>query len=277
MKLEELRLKTRQIEQWKPFKKLPNELQSQIKKYQKYKWQVSRGVDVENLLKNFPKEMIKKIKRELCLELLMKVKLFSSLGKRVLNELCYHAKPVLFIERSYISHEGDTIDEMVFIVQGKLWAYSRSDNAKDAYLEDGDYCGEELLEWVLQFQYRRPLHLPFSTRNIQAATKVEAFSLLASDLKRVYDWAARVLQSNYRRYHKKKRHYHYNYLHIRIGGGGSDHHNMSTTSDDHDSSFHTSISDTSAHGTPRLINVDSFPDRSPRPKTPRSTIHEEEE
>ncbi|XVF10035.1 hypothetical protein REPUB_Repub07fG0149100 [Reevesia pubescens] len=214
MKLEELRLRTREIEQWKPFKTLPPQLQKEIKQYQRYRWQESRGVDVENLLKNFPKEMIKNIKRELCLELLRKVKQFSYQRERVLNELCYYAKPVFFIERSHISQEGDPIDEMLFIVQGKLRTYS-SCNKKNAYLKDGDFCGEELLEWV-EFRYHQSLHLPISNRNIQALTKVEAFSLLADDIKSVYNWAARQILFAYRR-RKQRRPCR---LHIEIAVGG---------------------------------------------------------
>lgn len=188
IKSEELRLRTREIEQWKPFKKLSNNLRKEIKQYQRYKWQESRGVEVENLLKNFPREMIMNIKRELCLELLKKVKHFSRWEKRMLHELCFYAKPVLFIKRSYVRKEGDPINEMLFIVQGKLRTYSSSGSDRTGCLKDGDFCGEELLEeWLYHHpsSLHLPLLLPTSTRNIQALTNVEAFSLLADDLLRV--------------------------------------------------------------------------------------------
>ena len=169
----------------------------------------------------------------------------------MLNELCYYAKPVLFIERSYIRKEGDPIDEMLFIVQGKLRTYSScskdSESDNTAYLGDGDFCGEELLEECLHIQYHQSLHLPISNKNIQALTRVEAFSLLAEDLKSVYDWAARQLQLAYR-HHKQ----------IKVAGG------RDKISASGNISICASTPDNSALGAQQLINV-HFSDRSPRP------------
>lgn len=257
MKLEEMRLRSREIEQWKPYKKLSPQLKQQIKQYQKYKWQESRGVDVENLLKNFPKEMIKNIKRELCLELLKKVKQFSNLGKRMLNDLCYHAKPVLFIENSYMRKEGDQIDEMLFIVQGNLMTYSSS--SKDtSRLEDGDFCGEELLQEWLYCQYQQSISLPLPTSdtNIKALSKVEAFALPADDLKNVYDWAARQLQLAFRKRkhhnHNQKKRYHHHHLHIKIDGGGGGGGGFNISASVNTSMYASSPDDAVPVGSPQL-------------------------
>ncbi|XP_022714568.1 cyclic nucleotide-gated ion channel 1-like [Durio zibethinus] len=273
LKLEELRLRNREIEQWKSFKKLPYKLQRQIKQYQRYKWQESRGVDVENLLKNFPKEIIMNIKSELFLKRLTKsfnygkVKRFNFLGDRALNELCYYAKPVLFIKRSYITKEGDPIDKMLFIVQGKLRTYSSSNKTSEsddtAYLQDGDFCGEELLEEWHPFQSR---HFPISKRNIQALTKVEAFSLSADDWKNLCIWEVRKLQF-FRRNHRRRREYDH-LLDIKIAGGVD---NISASGN---TSIDASSPDNSALETMQLINS-RLSAGSPRPEP--LAIREEEE
>lgn len=73
---EEMRLKVREIEQRMPFQKLSGNLQQQIKKYQQYVWRETKGVDVENLISNLPRDLRRNIKRELCLDLLKKVSSF---------------------------------------------------------------------------------------------------------------------------------------------------------------------------------------------------------
>ncbi|GLU24389.1 hypothetical protein SLE2022_403290 [Rubroshorea leprosula] len=196
MKLEEMRLATREINQWKPFKKLSPKLKEEVNQYQRYVWQHTRGVNVEKLLQNLPKEIKKKIKGELCLDLLNKVELFKSKGRKLLNALCFCVKPVLFIEHNHLIEEGDTVYEMLFVVEGELQVYSSSSNEK-ACLQGDDFCGKELVEWV---QDPDPLHLPVSGRSIQALTRVEAFALQARDMKHNLDAihiqaAARVISA----------------------------------------------------------------------------------
>ncbi|XLU32292.1 hypothetical protein S245_068358 [Arachis hypogaea] len=52
---------------------LPDSLRQQIRQYEQYKWQETRGVDEDNLICNLPKDLRRDIKRHLCLALLMRV------------------------------------------------------------------------------------------------------------------------------------------------------------------------------------------------------------
>jgi len=58
---------------------LPDGLKKRIRRYEQYKWQETRGVDEENLLRNLPKDLRRDIKRHLCLALLKRVSSSSSL------------------------------------------------------------------------------------------------------------------------------------------------------------------------------------------------------
>ncbi|GAY45509.1 hypothetical protein CUMW_090010 [Citrus unshiu] len=98
-----------------------------------------------------------------------------------LKKLCDVVKPVVFTARSYILQEGNPIDQMLFVLQGKLWTYtsrsiagssSNSGNLNN-HLEDGDSAGEELIAWAKAD--RDSSNLPLSTKTIQALTNVEAF------------------------------------------------------------------------------------------------------
>lgn len=110
---------------------------------------------------------------------------FERFDELLLDAICDRLKPVLYTEGSYIVREGDPIDEMLFIVRGKLRSIStdggRTGFLNLIYLEAGDFYGEELLPWALESQ-SSPFH-PISTRTISAVTEVEASALTAHDLK----------------------------------------------------------------------------------------------
>lgn len=187
----EIRQKVREIDQWQPLGKLPKKLRKEIKKRQLSKLQNTTSVDVEYVVNNLPKHLRKNIKQKLCLDLLKKVEEFGNWSDSSLEKLCDVVKPVVFAERSYILQEGNPIDQMLFVLQGKLWIYtsrsiagssSNSGNLNN-HLEDGDFSGEEFIAWAKAD--RDSSNLPISTKTIQALAKVEAFVLMADDLKQV--------------------------------------------------------------------------------------------
>ncbi|CAN8302093.1 unnamed protein product [Cochlearia groenlandica] len=228
-RLEEMRVKRRDAEQWMSHRLLPENLRKRIRRYEQYKWQETRGVNEENLLSNLPKDLRRDIKRHLCLALLMRVPMFEKMDEQLLDALCDRLQPVLYTEESYIVREGDPVDEMLFIMRGKLLTMTtnggRTGFFNSEHLGAGDFCGEELLTWALD--PNTTSNLPISTRTVRALIEVEAFALKADDLKfvasqfrrlhskqlrhtfRFYSqqwrtWAACFIQAAWRRYGKKK-------------------------------------------------------------------------
>lgn len=228
-RLEEMRVKRRDAEQWMSHRLLPSDLRDRIRRYDQYRWQETRGVDEEFLLQNLPKDLRRDIKRHLCLALLMRVPMFEKMDEQLLDAMCDRLKPVLYTEQSYIVREGDPVDEMLFIMRGKLLTATtnggRTGFFNSEYLKAGDFCGEELLTWALD--PNTSSNLPISTRTVEALSEVEAFALMADDLKfvasqfrrlhskqlrhtfRFYSqqwrtWAACFIQAAWRRYSKKK-------------------------------------------------------------------------
>ncbi|XP_027103587.1 cyclic nucleotide-gated ion channel 1 isoform X1 [Coffea arabica] len=198
LRLEEMRVKRRDAEQWMSHRLLPDSLKERIRRYEQYKWQENRGVDEENLIQNLPKDLRRDIKRHLCLALLMRVPMFEKLDEQLLDALCDRLKPVLYTEHSFIVREGDPVDEMLFIMRGKLLTVTtnggRTGFFNSDYLKAGDFCGEELLTWALD--PHSSSNLPISTRTVQALSEVEAFALIADDLK--------FVASQFRRLHSKQ-------------------------------------------------------------------------
>lgn len=155
--------------------------------------------------------------------------LFANLDERLLDAICERLKPSLCTEKTYIVREGDPVDEMLFIIRGRLESETtdggRSGFFNRSLLKQGDFCGEELLTWALD--PKAGANLPSSTRTVKALTEVEAFALTADELKfvasqfrrlhsrqvqhtfRFYSqqwrtWAACFIQAAWRRYAKRK-------------------------------------------------------------------------
>ncbi|XP_024175302.2 cyclic nucleotide-gated ion channel 1 [Rosa chinensis] len=222
-RLEKMRLKGQEIDLWMAIHSLPRELKTQIRRYQKYKWQVTRGVDVESLLHNLPRDIRRETKLHLCSSSLRKVPMLQNMDKQLLDAICDHLKPVLYIKRNFIFRKGDPFDEMLFITCGKLLTYTTANSAGADCLGKDDFYGQELLDWVLR-TYSNPgvSNLPFSTKTVQAHTDVEVFALRANDLKNVVSkfwWlfpssgleqarkprAAQALQAAWRRHKYRQR------------------------------------------------------------------------
>ncbi|KAL2336170.1 hypothetical protein Fmac_010616 [Flemingia macrophylla] len=230
VRVEEMRIKRRDAELWMSHRMLPEFLKQRIRRYEQYKWQENRGVEEEKLIGNLPKDLRRDIKRHLCLELLRKVPLFENMENQLLDALCDRLKPVLYTERSYIVREGDPVDEMLFIMRGKL-ATATTNGGRTGFfnsseIKAGDFCGEELLTWALD--PNSSSNLPISTRTVETISEVEAFALMPDDLKcvasqfrrlinskqlqhtfRFYSvqwrtWGACFIQAAWRRYRKKK-------------------------------------------------------------------------
>ncbi|KAL7003584.1 Cyclic nucleotide-gated ion channel 1 [Sarracenia purpurea var. burkii] len=155
--------------------------------------------------------------------------MFEKMDEQLLDAMCDRLKPVLYTTDSFIVREGDPVDEMLFIMRGKLLTVTtnggRTGFLNSDYLKAGDFCGEELLTWALD--PHSSSNLPISTRTVQALSEVEAFALMADDLKfvasqfrrlhskqlrhtfRFYSqqwrtWAACFIQAAWRRYCRKK-------------------------------------------------------------------------
>ncbi|KAK4268874.1 hypothetical protein QN277_022103 [Acacia crassicarpa] len=197
VRVEEMRIKRRDAERWMSHRMLPEHLRERIRRYEHYKWQENRGVDEETLICNLPKDLRRDIKRHLCLDLLKKVPMFETMDGQLLDALCDGLKPVLYTEKSAIIREGDPVDQMLFIMRGNL-ATTTTNGGRTGFfnsfvIKAGDFCGEELLTWALD--PNSSSNLPISTRTVESLSEVEAFALMANDLKHV--------ASQFRRLHNK--------------------------------------------------------------------------
>ncbi|VFQ87272.1 unnamed protein product [Cuscuta campestris] len=229
VRLEEMRIKRRDTEQWMHHRVLPQDLRERVRSYDQYKWLETKGVDEESLVQNLPSDLRRDIKRHLCMNLVRRVPLFANMEERLLDAICERLKPCLFTEKTYIVREGDPVDEMLFIIRGRLETVTtdggRSGFFNRGILKESEFCGEELLTWALD--PKAGGNLPPSTRTVTALTEVEAFALSADEVKfistqfrrihsrqvqhtfRFYSqqwrtWAAMFIQAAWRRHVRRK-------------------------------------------------------------------------
>ena len=134
------------------------------------------------------------------------------MDEELLLKICDSLKPVYYNEHTYIVREGDPIDATFFIKDGIAWTYTNS-NSEAEHLENGHYFGEELLE----LSFSKLSRLPLSPRTVKTHGRIEAFALMAEDLKNIVskNWmhvgkeklepfAAYVVQAAWRRHHENK-------------------------------------------------------------------------
>ncbi|KAI3520535.1 hypothetical protein L1887_09984 [Cichorium endivia] len=198
VRLEEWRIRRTDTEQWMRHRQLPSELRESVRRYDQYKWVATRGVDEESLLRGLPLDLRRDIKRHLCYDLVRRVPLFDQMDGRMLDAICERLKPALCTQGTCLVREGDPVNEMLFIIRGNLDSYTtnggRTGFFNSCRIGPGDFCGEELLTWALD--PRPSVIIPSSTRTVKAISEVEAFALIAEDLK--------FVASQYRRLHSKQ-------------------------------------------------------------------------
>jgi cyclic nucleotide gated channel, plant len=124
--------------------------------------------------------------------------MFENMDDQLLDAMCDRLKPMLYTGGSCITHEGDPVNEMLFIMRGTLESMTTNGGQTGFFnsnvLKGGDFCGEELLTWGLDpTSYS---NLPGSTRTVKTLSEVEAFALRAEDLK--------FVATQFRRLHSKQ-------------------------------------------------------------------------
>ena len=115
-------------------------------------------------------------------------KKFDSRTKRLIIQ------PKFYNEHCYIVKEGDPIDAVFLITEGIVWTCTNnnSDGTNSQHAEclvNGQHFGRKLLEWILtptSFDMYNVSKLPISSKTLKTHTKVEAFALMAHDLKQIW-------------------------------------------------------------------------------------------
>ncbi|XP_050259648.1 cyclic nucleotide-gated ion channel 1-like [Quercus robur] len=143
------------------------------------RYEEDEDVTVENLIPDLPLELQKEVKRHICLPLLKNLKIIkdNGLAKRtqLLHKICDSLQSIATSSR-----------------RETLLMHNNSEGANSQHAErllNGQYFGGKLLEWILtpkSDDMRNLSILPVSSKTLKTHTKVEAFALMAHDLKQIW-------------------------------------------------------------------------------------------
>nr|AND01143.1 putative cyclic nucleotide gated channel 1 [Linum usitatissimum] len=195
IRMEEMKMKWEDVDQWMTAHFIPHELKRRVRRHEEYRWRRHQGIDFHNLVRSLPKDLRRDINHNLCFSLITKVPMLEKLEERRKEELCDRLRPVLYTEGSCIIREGDPLDEMIFILRGKVRLSSGDDQlgGDEVFLNNENFYGEELLIWassshhgLLPSSSSSPTHtmrIPVSSKTCTTVTEVEAFVLSAADLR----------------------------------------------------------------------------------------------
>lgn len=196
----DMQLRRYDVEMWMKRRNLAPELRRKVRQAERYKWATSRGVNEDQLLGGLPEDLHKEIRRELALEYVKRVRIFQFMEEDVLDAILERLHQKVYIENSVIMRPKYPVDQMLFILRGKLT--SIGDDCSKEQLGEGNFCGEELLIWSLEQAAIQPgaggissKRKLFSTRSVICHTNVEAFSLKAEDLHFVVDHFSRHMRN----------------------------------------------------------------------------------
>ncbi|CAD6206716.1 unnamed protein product [Miscanthus lutarioriparius] len=178
-----MQLRFRDMEWWMRRRQLPSRLRQRVRKYERERWAAVTGDEEMEMIKDLPEGLRRDIKRYLCLELVKQVPLFHGMDDLILDNICDRLRPLVFSSGEKVIREGDPVQRMVFILQGKLRSTQPLTKGVVAtcMLGAGNFLGDELLSWCL----RRPfvVRLPASSATFECVEAVQAFCLDALDLR----------------------------------------------------------------------------------------------
>ncbi|KAI5314226.1 hypothetical protein L3X38_043402 [Prunus dulcis] len=189
--IRQLKMKDLEVQFWLSENDIPKNMKATIMQKVHKQLEQNKDVRVENILYILPLEQKRFIKRHLCWPTMKKVPMLRVMDDQVLKEIFDNLKPVSYTEDKCIIGEGEPLVKMLIITRGILLTYTTNNGARRSSggssttkcLAKGDFYGEELLTWASTFS---PLSdLPISTTFVKSLTKVEAFALMANDLKTI--------------------------------------------------------------------------------------------
>lgn len=128
--------------------------------------------------------------------------LFGEMDIKWLKVLCDRLKATIYTSGSQIVLKGDAIEEILLIVRGELTMKIIDEETPmfcSTSLQAGDFCGQELIAWAMDPNCSKAKY-PFSIKTIETRSEVEAYALMADDLKHVFSQIRHTFDINRLRY-----------------------------------------------------------------------------
>lgn len=120
----------------------------------------------------------------MCICIFFQIQKLEHWSKEWIEELCHYAKPIIYEKNDVILEIESSIDEMLFVIEGKLEIKSYLDVSKrkkiTSQIGEGSLIGEELIDWFEE--NIESSSLPISTKAIKVVKQVHAFVFVSDDI-----------------------------------------------------------------------------------------------
>eukprot|EP01063_Lacrimia_lanifica_P001762 TRINITY_DN1090_c0_g2_i1.p1 TRINITY_DN1090_c0_g2~~TRINITY_DN1090_c0_g2_i1.p1 ORF type:complete len:556 (+),score=197.60 TRINITY_DN1090_c0_g2_i1:119-1786(+) len=169
------RQKMDSINDYMKYKRIPQDLQNDVRNYYAYLWKSGKGLDKNKVLDDLPPYLKNKMSVILNSEIIKKVPLFQQCkdDTEFINEIGKCLKARVCLPNSFVVRKGEVGNEMYFIARGELNVVA--DNETVVFtLKDGGFFGEI----ALLYDTKR-------TASIVARTYCDMFVLTKEDFKKV--------------------------------------------------------------------------------------------
>ena len=123
-------------------RRVPHELNEQVRKHYEYIWARYRGLREDDLFTDLPPSVRLEIRGHLIRDLLVAVPLFHHATVSLRNALLVALKPQIYAPGSFITHEGEPGHEIYFIGRGRVAILSQAGHVSHGTMEGGDYFGD---------------------------------------------------------------------------------------------------------------------------------------
>jgi len=123
-------------------RRVPQEVNENVRGYYEYTWSRYRGANERNLLVDLPAPLRLEVLTHLAHEVLERVPLFRHCGPVLRNELLMALEPTIITPGGYAVREGEMANGIYFISRGTVEVLSDNGATSHGTLEDGDYFGD---------------------------------------------------------------------------------------------------------------------------------------
>ena len=163
------------INDYMKYKRIPQDLQQEVRKYYTYLWKSGKGLDRNKILDDLPPYLTNKMNLILNSEIIRKVPLFQQCKDDTdfIEEVVKCLKPRVCLPSTFVVRKGDQGNEMYFISRGELNVVSDEDKVVFTY-KDGGFFGEIALLYDIK-----------RTASIVARTYCDMFVLYKDDFRKV--------------------------------------------------------------------------------------------
>lgn len=163
------------INDYMKYKRIPDDLQNEVRNYYSYLWKSGKGLDKNKVLDDLPPYLKNKMNVYLNKEIITKVPLFKECAndEEFITEVVKCLKSRVCLPNSFVVRKGEMGTEMYFISRGELNVVNEDDKVVFT-LKDGGFFGEI----ALLYDTKR-------TASIVARTYCDMFILTKDDFKKV--------------------------------------------------------------------------------------------